>query len=393
MSDEPAILGTDPLFSDFLPMVRPLLPRYDDIAEDVREMLSNGMLTKGTHLRELEEVMAEHLEVDHVVGVSSCTVGLLLVYLGLGLRGEVVVPSFTFMATVSSLILAGLEPVFADVNPETGNLDPVSAEASVTDRTSAIVAVHNFGNPADIKAFEDIAARKGIHLVFDAAHGLGSLYRGKPVGSYGTAEVFSLSPTKLVVAGEGGLVATNDGELAEKIRIGREYGHSKGYDSAFPGINGRMPEFNALLARRSLDMLDGAVSHRSTLAGIFRKRLQGLPGIGFQKIDPRDRSSYKDFSVTIDRESFGLTRNQVAAGLIAENIDSRLYYDPPAHLQTAYRGYRSRNHLPHTLRLAEESLSLPIWSHMSGDTVERICQAIERLHRRSEEVARRLGSK
>lgn len=393
MSDEPAVLGNDPYFPELIPMVRPWLPQFEELADGVREMLHTGMLTKGTRLQTLEKAMAEHLSVDHVVGVSSCTVGLLLVYIGLGLRGEVVVPSFTFMATVSSLVLAGLKPVFAEINPETGNLDSRAAEAAVTPRTSAIVAVHTFGNPADIAGLREIADAKGIPLIFDAAHGLGSCYRGRPLGNHGAAEVFSLSPTKLVIAGEGGLVATNDGELAEKIRIGREYGHSTGYDSAFAGINGRMPEFNALLARRSLDMLEDAVSHRSTLAGIFHENLESVPGIGFQKIDSRDRSSFKDFSITIDQTSFGLTRNQVIEALRAENIDSRAYYDPPVHLQAAYRRYDSGMDLPHTVRLAEQSLSLPIWSHMPRETALGICHVIERLHRRAEAVSRRLAPK
>jgi len=237
VSDKPAILGGTPIFEAKIPIVRPKLPDFDDaFAEGVRGILTSGMLTTGQHLRHLEKAAAEHLQVRHALGVSSCTTGLMLMYRGLGLTGDVVVPSFTFMATVSAMRWAGLRPVFADVDAETLTLDPVAAEAAITPNTSAIVATHNFGNPADIAALEAIAQRHKLKLMFDAAHGFGTLYQGVPVGPQGDAQVYSLSPTKLLIAGEGGIVATNDDDLAEQIRIGREYGNSGNYDSAFGAL-------------------------------------------------------------------------------------------------------------------------------------------------------------
>jgi dTDP-4-amino-4,6-dideoxygalactose transaminase len=305
----------------------------------------------------------------------------MLTYQGLGLTGEVVVPSFTFMATVSAMIWAGLRPVFADVDVQTLTLDPTAAEAAITPNTSALVAIHNFGNPADIAALQTIARRHHLKLIFDAAHGFGTLYQGLPVGPQGDAQIYSLSPTKLLIAGEGGIVATNDHDLAAKIRIGREYGNSGNYDSAFAGFNARMPEFNALLCLRSLDMLEQAARHRNQIASLYMERLGTLPGIGFQQIRSGNRSSYKDFSITIDADAFGLSRDQLAAALAAENIDTRKYYDPPVHRQTAYRQFAPpAAQLPHTDWLAARSLSLPIWSHMEEAIVLGICQAIERLH-------------
>jgi dTDP-4-amino-4,6-dideoxygalactose transaminase len=386
MNDKPAILSKAPLFSDFVPIVRPWLPEYADLAAEVEQMLASGSLTKGRHLEAFERASAKHLGVDHAVGVSSCTVGLFLTYMGLGLTGEVVVPSFTFMATVSALVIAGLRPVFADVNRNTLNLEPRAVEAAITSRTSAIVAVHNFGNPADIEALETLARNRGLKLIFDAAHGFGSLYRGSPLGGCGDAQVFSLSPTKLVIGGEGGVVATNDAELAERIRTGREYGHSTGYDSAFAGINGRMAEFNALLALRSLDMLDRAVSHRNSLASLYREQLENVPGVGFQSISPDDRCSYKDFSITIDPDAFGITRDILVRALSAENIDTRAYYSPPVHEQTAYKRFFNGEELPNTDFLSERCISLPMWSHLQREIVVRICQAIKRIHEHAEEI-------
>ena len=267
MSDLPAILGGAPAFENKINIVRPVMPAYSEMSEGVQSILRSGMVTKGEHLKTFEKAVREHLGVKHAIGVSSCTSGLMLTYRGLGLTGDVVVPSFTFMATVSALVWSGLRPVYADVNPGTTNLDPAAAEAAITPQTSAIVAVHNFGNPAEMDALWDVARRHGIKLIFDAAHGFGALYRGKPVGSQADAHVFSLSPTKLLITGEGGIVATNNDDLAEKIIMGREYGNSGNYDSAFAGLNARMPEFNALMGLHSLARLEDAAATRNQIGG------------------------------------------------------------------------------------------------------------------------------
>jgi dTDP-4-amino-4,6-dideoxygalactose transaminase len=355
-------------------------------------MLSSGMVTKGRHLAAFEEAISDHLGVKQVVGVSSCTSGLMLTYKGLALTGDVVVPSFTFMATVSALVWCGLRPVFADVDAGTTNLDPAAAEASITPNTTAIVAVHNFGNPADIQGLQAVANRHGVKLIFDAAHGFGARYQGAPVGSQGDAQVYSLSPTKLLIAGEGGIVATNDESLADAIRLGREYGNNGHYDSAFAGLNARLGEFNALLGLRSLEKLENAAECRNETVAIFQETLERLPGIGFQAVRPGDRSSYKDFSVTIDPAAFGMTRDELAVSLAAENIDTRKYYEPPVHRQIAYRHFYDGRPLPNTDWLASHSLSFPIWSNMTSEVALRICEAVRRIHENAQAVHRKLAS-
>ncbi len=390
MHDLPAILGGKPVFAAKIQIVRPLLPDYSEMTAEVQSILQSGMVTKGKYLQAFEEAIARHLGVEHVVAVSSCTSGLMLTYKALGLTGDVVVPSFTFMATVSSLVWCGLRPVFADVNPDTTNLDPLAAEAAITPQTTAIVAVHNFGNPADIDGLRAVAKKHNLKLIFDSAHGFGALYQGKPVGGQADAHVFSLSPTKLLVAGEGGIVSTNDGELAKKLRMGREYGNSGNYDSAFAGLNARMPEFNAILGMHSLELLEGAALSRNETAGYFQEIMGRLPGIGFQKVMPGNRNSYKDFSITVDAADFGLDRNQLAEALLAENVDTRKYYEPPAHRQTAYQQYYNGSVLPNTEWLADRSLSFPMWSKMEPEVAGGICQAVERIYQHRDEVRKKL---
>lgn len=392
MQRRPAVAGGSPIFEDLVRVARPTLPDFGALAPEMRDVLASGWLSKGRHLRAFEEALAAHLGVRHAVAVSSGTTGLMLTYRALGFEGEVVVPSFTFMATVSALVWAGARPVFADADAATANLDPGAAEAVITGRTSAIVAVHNHGNPADVGGLSALARRRGLRLVFDAAHALGSLHEGAPLGPQGEAHIFSLSFTKLLVAGEGGVVATDDAELAERVRCGREYGNAGDYDSAFAGLNGRMGELAALLALRGLPALEAGARHRNRLAVLYREGLGGLPGVGFQRVRERDRSSYKDFSITVEAGAFGLTRDELAAALAAENVETRKYYDPPAHRQTAYRKFAPADEeLPNTAWLSRASLSLPIWSDMEPAVVSGVCAAVRRAHEFAPDVREALG--
>lgn len=389
MANAPAILGGPPAFSEALPMVKPTLPDWEEnLADDVRRMYNSGWLTKGGYLAEFEQAMAEYIGVTRVVGVANCTIGLLMTYNSLGLRGEVIVPSFTFMATVHPLAILGIEPIFVDVNPLTWNLEPDEVERAITSNTSAIVGVHVFGNPAPIVELEEIASRHGIPLLFDAAHGAGASYRGIRIGGFGGAEVFSMSPTKLLVAGEGGLVATNNEDLADTLELAREYGNDGSYDSLFPGINGRLGEFNALLALRGIAELDAGANHRREIAASYTQALTALTGLSVQQVHPEDLCSYKDFTLWVDEERFGMSRNALAVALRAENIDSRAYYDPPVHRQTAYRQLvdRYQEKLPVTNKLANGVLSLPIGSSMDSDAVERVCGAVSRIQASADDV-------
>ncbi len=393
MSDKPAALGGTPIFSHKINIVRPALPDISQMVADIEYTLESGMVTKGKFLAQFEEAVAHHLGVRHAVAVSSCTSGLLLTHKALGLTGEVIVPSFTFMATVSSLVWCGLRPVFADVERGTTNLDPQAAEAAITPRTSAILAVHNFGNPAEIAGLQAVADHHHIPLLFDAAHGFGALYRGEPIGKQGKANIFSLSPTKLLIAGEGGIVTTEDEALAQAIRIGREYGNNGRYDSLFAGLNARLSEYNAILGLRSLEMLEGAARRRNEVVSIYHERMGRLPGIGFQEVRHEDRCSYKDFSITVDEAAFGVSRDALAAALLAENIDNRKYYDPPCHQQMAYKGFDDHTNLPNTDWLAAHSLSFPIWSNMDDQTALGICSAMERIYLHREAIRERVKSR
>jgi dTDP-4-amino-4,6-dideoxygalactose transaminase len=381
MTQPATVAFHQPLFENKIPVTRPAALDWEALAETFKSVLTSGVVTKGPHLRAFEAAVAEELGVRHGVAVSSGTAGLMLTYQALDLSGEVIVPSFTFMATVSALIWANLTPVFADIDYRTRNIDPAAAERAITPRTSAIVAVHNGGNPADVNELVTLAQRHGLKIIFDAAHAFGSRYQGCAIGSQGDAHVFSLSPTKLVMAGEGGLVATNDKDLAQRIRVGREYGNRGDYDSEFAGINARLPELNAVLALHSLAQLQSAVRHRNQIASLYEDQLSKIPGIGFQTIRTGNINSYKDFAITVDSAQFGITRDELATALAADNIESRTYFDPPVHRQFAYRRYAPLDGaLVNTDRISSTILDLPIWSDMDPDIASKICVAIKRAH-------------
>lgn len=385
MTDDLAILGGPPAYPDGLRQLRPTLPPYETVGPRWAECFADGTLTKGPALLDYEARLASHLGVRHAVAVSSCTAGLMLVLDRF--RGQTAfLPSFTFMATAMAAAWAGLELVFCDVHPHTWSLDPERvAEAvereSVGPGEGVVVPVHVYGTPADTAAFDRLSQAYGLPIVYDAAHGFGACTRGAPVGRQGLAQVFSTSPTKLLITGEGGVVATNNDAVAEHVRWGREYGNPGTYDAPFAGFNARLPEAGALLGIASLDRLEEEAVRRNQLAAIYRELLSDVPGITFQLVPEGDRCSYKDLSLTIGPK-FGLTRDEVASALAAEGIPARIYYDPPAHRLTAFASAGQRFHdlLPVTERLAAQVLSLPLYGSLSNADVETVCSRLRLMH-------------
>lgn len=366
-----------------LRFLQPTLPPLDKVMTYYESAYHAGLITNSALVARFERAAAERLQVRHCVAVSSCTNGLVLVMRSLGLTGEVILPSFTFFATGHAVAWNHLRPVLADCDAASWNLDPRSVERLITKRTSAILGVHLYGNPCDIETLSQIAARHGLKLIFDAAHSFGSQYRGRSVGQFGDAEVFSLSPTKLLVAGEGGLVATNDATLARLIRGARNYGDLGAYDPELLGLSARMSEFGAALALASLEQLEAKVARRNRIADTYTSLLRTLPGLSFQRVLPEDRSTYKDYSVHIDADAFPLDRDQVALLLAASEIETRKYFWPPLHRQKLYKGfYRpSREPLRNTNRVSEGILSLPIYESLPDEAVQSIIQAFHAIGR------------
>jgi dTDP-4-amino-4,6-dideoxygalactose transaminase len=377
----PAIHGGKPLFAERFRFIRPVLPSLDSVLDHYRPAFDNGLITNADVVGKFEAAVAKRLDVKNCVAVSSCTSGLMMTIRALELTGEVILPSFTFFATGHAVRWNGLTPVFADCDPNTWNVDTEDVERKITDRTSAILIVHLYGNPANIEALTRIAVRHRLKLIFDGAHAFGSSYRGKPIGGFGDAECFSLSPTKLLVAGEGGLVTTNDDNLAKAIRGMRNYGDTGAYDPEWLGMNARMSEFNASLGLAGLATVGERVTRRNQIAQMYTDLLAHLPGLRFQDVHPSDVNTYKDYSIHVTPEKFGMNRDELAAGLLAENIETKKYFYPPMHMQTLYRSFH--NAAKKDLQVTEEVtggiLSLPIYESLPDSTIEGVAKAIIRL--------------
>lgn len=389
---KPAILGGRPTFAEPCPYARPTLPPFERVLPELRRVFHSGIVTDGRLVRELETKVAARVGAADAVAVASCTTGLLMTLRALGRRGEVILPSFTFFATAHAVVWTGLEPVLVDCCPVTLTMDPAHVADAISARTVAILGVHVFGNPCDAGSLDSVAARGRIPVLYDAAHGLGGHYHGNPIGSLGLAEVFSLGPSKLVCGGEGGVIATRSREFARELRTVRNYGNRGDYDPTQIGLNGRMSEFHAALAIESLDELPRNVEKRHALQEVYREVLSRESGIRFQTVRAGNRSAIKDCALLVDEAACGLSAEELAQGLRAENVDCRRYFDPPVHRQKLYRRVRSSpaEGLPVTERVASEVLCPPFYSHMRLEDARRIAEAILNLCRHAAAVRQEL---
>ena len=364
-----------------LRFIQPSLPPLQEVVELYQDVYSTGMITNSMLVERLERALAERLQVRHVIAVSSCTSGLALLMKALGLRGEVILPSFTFFATGQAILWNGLTPVFADCQADTWNIDPADVTHRITPLTSAIIGVHMYGNPADVRGLAAVARDARVKLLFDAAHAMGSTCLGKPVGGFGDAEVFSMSPTKLLVAGEGGIVSTNDAALAHRMRAARNYGDVGAYNPVLCGLNARMPEFNAALAYAGLRLLDDKIVRHNQIATLYQRELSGIHGIMLQAVHHRDVCTYKDFSFHITKNICGWSAPELCAELNRRGVPTKRYFDPPLHKQNIFAGLHSRFDRPLfvTECIADGIVSLPIYQSLTDKDVIHIARTVRKI--------------
>jgi len=330
--DDLAIFGADSLFKDKLHVGRPNLgsrKKFHELVDDIfdRRWLTNN----GPFVKEFEQCLANIVGTKHCIAICNATIGLELAIRAAGLAGEVIVPSFTFVATAHALEWQGIKPVFCDVDPETHNIDPNRIEELITPQTTGIVGVHVWGRPCNIAALDMIASKYNLKLIFDAAHAFGCSYQGKPIGSFGDAEVFSFHATKFFNTFEGGMIATNDDNLAKKLRLMKNFGFA-GKDSViYIGTNGKMSEISAAMGIVGLESLAEFVSvnQRNYLA--YKKIFRAMPGIKLISYDENESQNYQYIILEVDEETTGISRDIIVDFLSAENVLARRYFFPGAH--------------------------------------------------------------
>ncbi len=359
-----AIFGGAPAFPPeaALHVGRPNLGDRERLLARINQMLDRDWLTNnGPFVQEFEARLAARLGVKHCIAMSNATVGLEIAIRAAGLRGEVIVPSFTFVATAHALQWQEITPVFCDVDPATHNLDPRRVEALITPRTSGIIGVHVWGRPCAVKALSEIAARRGLTLMFDAAHAFGCSHAGQMIGNFGLAEVFSFHATKFLNTFEGGAVATNDDDLARKIRLMKNFGFA-GYDNViYIGTNGKMSEVSAAMGLTGLECLGELIAVNRRNYQQYREALAGLPGVTFVAYPDGERHNYQYVVLEVNEALAGLSRDQLVALLHAENVLARRYFYPGVHQMEPYRSYfpHAGLLLPETERLVTRVMSLP----------------------------------
>jgi len=354
----------------------------EEEVEAVAETLRSGWLVPGPKEKLLERRVAEALGARNVVAVSSCTVAIELALLALdvGPGDEVITTPVTWPATANAIAHTGARPVFCDVRDEDLTLDAASAAELVTERTSAIVPVHLAGQPADL----DAIAALGIPIVEDAAHAFGAAFRGCPIGTVGEATCFSLYVTKHVVAAEGGLIATDRDEIADRARAMRRIGrdaHGR-YDQVGPALKASMPDLLSAIALVQLDKLSGHDQARARQFDLYDEGLADVPGIEPLRRDERDVHARHLYIVRIDPERAGATRDLYQQGLAEDLIATSIHFLPVHRLSWFSERYPAAMELPVAERAGEQVLSLPLSPAHSDDDIRYVVEAIRALHAR-----------
>lgn len=373
-----AINGATPAFSKPLHVGRPNIGNREAFLARVNEILDNQWLTNnGPMVQEFEQRIAARVGVKHCVAMCNATIALEIAIRALGLSGEVIVPSWTFVATAHALYWQGITPVFADIDSDTHNLNPDAVRRMITPRTSGIIGVHLWGRAAPIDALQAVADEHGLKLMFDAAHAFGSSYKGQSIGCFGACEVFSFHATKAFNTMEGGAVVTNDDELADAMQLMRNFGF-KGYDNVVhPGTNGKMIEVCAAMGLANLDGFDAIVEANTRNHAAYQAALAGISGVRLLDYDHAERNSHHYIVAEIGPDC-PASRDAIVAALHAENVLARKYFWPGCHGMQPYRDLfpHAGLVLPNTSKVAESVLILPNGLSLDSPAIATICDII-----------------
>lgn len=388
-----AYFGGISLFENPLHVGRPNIGNREKLLERINDALERRWLTNGgPYLKELEARLEKLLGVRHCIAICNGTIALEIASRALGLKGEVIIPSFTFIATAHALQWQEITPVFCDVDPNTHNLDPNRLEDLITPRTSGILGVHVWGRSCAIDELTEIAHRHNLHLMYDAAHAFGCSYKDKMVGNFGAVEVFSFHATKFFNTFEGGAITTNDDEMASRIRFMTNFGF-KNYDTvAYLGTNGKMSEISAAMGLTGLESLDEFISVGRQHYKAYQRLLSDLPGVKMIQYDENEKNNYQYIVIEIDEKVTRISRNMVNDILHAENILSRRYFYPGCHQMEPYRSYfpNAGLLLPETEKLTLKVLQLPNGMAVGEDEISQICELIRFIIANGENIQKRI---
>jgi dTDP-4-amino-4,6-dideoxygalactose transaminase len=374
-----ALLGGTPTFAERLYVGRPNIGDRQRLLERFNDMLDRRWLSNfGPYVQQFEQAIAQRLGVKHCIAMCNGTVALEIAIRALGLTGEVIVPSFTFIATAHALQWQEITPVFCDIDPATHTLNPWRVEALITPRTSGIIGVHLWGQPCDVTALQAVADRHQLKLMFDASHAFGCDYQGRAIGNFGEVEVFSFHATKFLNAFEGGAVVTNNDALAERMRLMKNFGFEDFDKVVSLGTNGKMNEICAAMGLTSLESIDQFIAVNQRNYREYQVQLADIPGVKLFTYDERQKCNYQYIALEVDVQQSGISRDRLLKLLHAENIVARRYFYPGCHRMEPYRSYfpHAGLLLPETEHLSQRILVLPTGTSIDLDTIRHICQLL-----------------
>jgi dTDP-4-amino-4,6-dideoxygalactose transaminase len=356
-----------------LDLVPQIETHWTDLNQAIQRVLRSTQFILGPEEKAFEQEAARYLGVRHAVGCNSGTDALFLSLraLGIGPGDEVITTPFTFFATAEAISHVGATPVFVDVDPDSMNLDPALVEPAITARTRALLPVHLFGRPCDLDALAELARGRGLKLVEDCAQSFGARHRGRATGTFGQLGCFSFFPSKNLGAyGDGGLIATDDDDLANAVRALRSHGSRKKYHNEAVGYNSRLDELQAAILRVKLPHLDAWNAGRARVARTYHRMLAGHPGLELPEVV--EGHVFHQFTVRVP----GRDRDRLQARLAEAGVETMVYYPVPCHRLKLYQDSHGHVACPNAERLCAEVISLPIWPEMAEATQAAVARAL-----------------
>ncbi len=350
----------------------------DEMKKAVNEVFESGVFSNGEKTKEFEKNFSEHWGIKHAIAVNNGTVAIEIVLRCLGIKegDEIIVPSHTTMPTVEPILHLGAKPVFVDIFEDTLVLNPNEVEKAITKNTKAIIAVHLYGNSADLNSLKEISDRHKIHLIEDCAQSHGTKYNGKHLGTFGIAGCFSFYPTKnLTVCGEGGMIITNDDEIARIAKTIRSHGEEGRYNHIMLGNNYRLSEIHCAIGIEQLKLLDFFIKRRREIAEIYNRAFSGNKKIIIPKETKNSLHSFHIYVIRVDKN----VRDKIIHELSKENIFLGIHYPKPVHLQEVIRRRMYSPILPITEKIVLEIISLPIYPMLKNEEAEMIAEKIKYL--------------
>lgn len=357
-------------------VTKPTLPPFDEFVEELRKIWDSHILTNyGPNHKILQEKLANYLGVNNVSLFVNGHQALEAAISTLRLTGEVITTPFTFASTTHAIIRCGLTPVFCDIRPDTLNIDENRIEELITEKTSAIIPVHVYGNPCAVETIGKIAKQHNLKVIYDAAHAFGVTINGKGIGNFGDMSMFSFHATKVFNTIEGGALTFSDPKFEREIYLHQNFGIANAEEVILPGTNAKMNEFQALMGLLNLKYVDQEIAKRKQKVELYRQFLSQIPGIKLlEDSDQTIRSNYAYFPILVT-EDYGQSRDELAETLQKNNIFPRKYFFPLITDFACYRG-KYRGDTPVARYVADRVLCLPIWGDLAEDAVEMICSII-----------------